>query len=816
MSPCGRRAHAHVLKLSVFALGLAFGGTPSLAQPGQTDQPSETPQGQVANSPPATSNPQGTSNPSDEKLEPVVVEKPAPQPRRTVPVANPAPSRTQPVVVPNRNPSAPARPQRTAGPTRSPRATPAQNGLSEGAQTKPETGSGPVKGYVATRSDTAMKTDTPIIETPQSIEVVPRDQLDAQQVWTAKEALRYSAGVVSDSRSNFGLYDIMYNRGFIVDRYLDGMKLQGNTGFVTPQIDLYGMERVELLRGPASVMFGQGSPGGLVNMVSKRPLDQPFGEIQLQGGSYDRFQGAFDVGGRVDPDGKYLWRLTGDTRDAGNQVQFIESEHKFIAPAFTWHPNPDTTLTILANYQVDPKGGLYNFVPSVGSVIANPNGQIPTRFYAGDPSWNLIDRTQYGAGYLFEQNIGPVFTFRQGVRYLETSGSLNQVLPLTGGLESDNATLDRYVQQDGERISSYTMDNNLQAKFATGPVEHTMLFGVDYQQTLWTQLLAQDFTSSINIYNPAYYQPIALSPFADYMSTHQKQEQTGVYVQEQAKFGNLILVGAGRRDHAHSDTLFGDTYTANGTVGNTEQNDYATTGRVGMVYLLDGGWAPYALHATSFNPTPGTEFGGTPFKPTTGTLNEGGVRYSPAGLNLMITASYFDIVEQNVLTPDPVHLGFLTQTGQIRSNGWEVEARASVTNRLDLIGSYTYINAKVTQSNDVDLGKVPLWIPRNMASGWVDYTFRDGPLDGLGFAVGERYVGYTYGDPANTELVPAYTLTDAALHYDLATWGPELKGYRFTVNATNLFDKVYVSECSTTNCLYGLRRQVLATLRYRW
>ncbi len=807
-------------------MGLAFGGAAALAQPSQTDQPNETPQGQsdspAPSNPPATSpapsNSPSTSTPSGNKLEPLVVEKPATQPRRTVPVANPAPARSAPVAVPNRNPSATVRTQRTAGPARAPRTAPAgpsQAGPSQGAQAKPETGTGPVKGFVATRSDTAMKTDTPIIETPQSIEVVPRDQLEAQQVWTAKEALRYSAGVVSDSRSNFGLYDIMYNRGFVVDRYLDGMKLQGNTGFVTPQVDLYGMERVELLRGPASVMFGQGSPGGLVNMVSKRPLDQPFGgEVELQGGSYDRFQGAFDVGGRVDPEGQYLWRLTGDMRQADNQVQFIQEEHRFIAPAFTWHPNPDTTFTILANYQVDPKGGLYNFVPAVGSVMANPNGQIPTRFYAGDPNYNLINRTQYGAGYVFEQNIGPVFTFRQGLRYLDTTGNLNQVLPL--GLEADNVTLDRYVQQDGERISSFTMDNNLQAKFATGPIQHTMLFGVDYQQTLWTQLLAQDFTSSINIYNPAYYQPIALTPFADFMSTHQKQEQMGVYVQEQAKIGNLILVGAGRRDHAHSDTLFGDTYANNGVVGNTEQNDYATTGRVGLVYLLDGGWAPYALHATSFNPTPGTEFGGTPFKPTTGTLNEGGVRYSPAGLNLMITASYYDIVEENVLTPDPVHLGFLTQTGQIRSNGWEVEARASVTNQLDLIGSYTYINAKVTQSNDVDLNKVPLWIPRNMASGWVDYTFRDGPLNGLGFAVGERFVGYTYGNPSNSELIPAYTLTDAALHYDLATWGPELKGYRFSVNATNLFDKVYVSECTNANCLYGLRRKVLATLRYRW
>jgi iron complex outermembrane recepter protein len=199
-----------------------------------------------------------------------------------------------------------------------------------------ETGFGPVSGYVAHQSATGTKTDTPIIETPQSISVVPNDQLEAQQVWTAKEALRYTAGAVYDTRGNFSAYDIIYNRGFIVNRYLDGMRLQGDSGFVTPQVQLYDTERVELLRGPASVLFGQGSPGGIVNMVSKRPTASPFGEVELQAGSFDRLQGAFDIGGPIDPAGQFDYRLTGLVLDSDNQVNFVKEQREFIAPAFTW------------------------------------------------------------------------------------------------------------------------------------------------------------------------------------------------------------------------------------------------------------------------------------------------------------------------------------------------------------------------------------------------------------------------------------------------------------------------------------------------
>lgn len=673
-----------------------------------------------------------------------------------------------------------------------------------------------MRGYVATRSATGTKTDSPIIETPQSISVVPRDQLDAQQLYSAKEALRYSAGTVPESRGNFGGYDIIYNRGFVVDRYLDGMRLQGNTGFVTPQVELYGMERVELLRGPASVLFGQGSPGGLLNMVSRRPPSMPGGEILLQAGNYGRLQGAFDVGGPIDKDGQFLYRVTGLGRFSDNQVDFVREERAFIAPAFTWRPDADTTFTILGSYQNDPRVGLYNFVPAVGSVLPNPNGKIPTSFYAGDPNFNRIDREQASIGYQFEHRVDDVWTVRQNLRYLYTSGHLDQVLPF--GLEADNRTLDRYVQANRETIGTFSMDNQLQANFSTGPLQHKLLMGLDYQRTEFTQNQVLDFTAPpIDIFSPTYRVPIG-TPTLFPSKTDQTTDQLGLYAQDQIKLGKLIVVAGGRYDRAQSDTA---TLSALDGDSHVIQRDSATTGRIGGVYLFDNGVAPYAVAATSFNPTAGIDSAGQPFRPTTGTLYEAGVRYQPPGWNALVTASVYDLTQQNVLTADtsPGNLGQLSQTGEVRSQGFEIEGRFSLTDRLDVIASYTYIDARVTKSADVaagDLGKIPLWIPHNTASVWADYTIRDGQLSGLGFAFGVRYVGDSFGDPANTLRIPDYTLVDAAIHYDLAAWGPQYKGYRFALNVSNLFDKTYVSECTGDNCLYGLRRKVLASLRYRW
>ena len=683
-----------------------------------------------------------------------------------------------------------------------------------------------MQGFVATNSLTGTKTNTPLIETPQSVSIVTRDQIDVQNSGSTKDALRYTAGIDSTNRANFYSTDIMYSRGFILNRFVDGMKLQGdNATAMAPQEELYGIERVEVLRGPSSILYGQSSPGGIVNLVSKRPTATPFADLMLQGGSFDQKNVGFDLGGAVDKNKEFQVRLTGFLHDANNQVDFVKEQRAFIMPAFTWQPTKDTTFTVIAKYQHDPYAGLYNFVPYVGSVAPNPLGQVPTSFYAGDPSYNKLDRTQSSVTSLFEHRFDDVFTVRQNMRYQDMRGNLNQVLPF---FMPDDTTLNRYVQTSSDSIKSFSMDNQLQANFATGPVKHTVLLGVDYQNTNFIDRLAQEFGPDINIYSPAYYQPI-IGPSPDDPNVsltdriNQNQRQLGFYFQDQIKIDRLVVLLGGREDIVKSNTV-DRTVTfgfANDTV--TNQNDNAFTKRIGAVYLFDSGFAPYALYATSFNPVLGAGASGQPFKPTTGTLYEAGIKYQPPGYNAFIQASVFDLKQQNVVTIDPNNPAFQSQTGEVESKGVEFEAKASVTKRLDLIASYSHANPVVTQSLNVDLGKIPVNVPRDTAAAWADYTFREGFLNGFGFGGGVRYIGQTYADQANTVVVPSYTVTDAMVHYDFGAVNPNLKGMSFRVNASNLFDTVYASQCTTlnlvgpyTNCVYGLRRQVVGTLRYRW
>jgi iron complex outermembrane recepter protein len=756
---------------------------------------------------------QNPSNPSQNNstLPPVVVQ--SPQQRQ----AKPAQANTQQA---SRSRSIPRR-------NRVSRNTVPPSPSSSSSAPRTETAYSHVDGYVATRSATGTKTDTPLLETPSSISVVTRDQIEAQNAQSAKQALAYTAGLAGESRSNFGGYDIMYSRGFIVDQYLDGMKLPGAAAQFPPQPELYGIERVELLRGPASMLFGQGSPGGLVNLVSKRPTDTPFNEMFIQGGSYDRIQGGFDSSGRVDKDGELLYRITGFAKDSDNQVNYVKEQRYYIAPSLTWRPTTDTTWTILASYQKDPDVGLYNFVPAKGSLLPNPLGKIPTSFYAGEPGFNQNERETSSVTSLFEHRFSDVFTIRQNTRYLNTTGNLEQVAPLL--LFPDSDTLARLAQGTRENLSALTTDTQGEFKFWTGSFDHKVLVGVDTQTLLYKQRFAQSSPLAgsplsappISVFNPIYGASI-LNPIDDPTSlintqTHQTSQQTGVYAQDQMKIGRLSVVGGIRYDSVQTNTDSSD-FSA-GTYSPLRQNNSATTGRIGAIYELDSGFAPYVNYATSFNPNVATS-ATQPLVPTTGESFEGGIKFQPKGSRIFAQLSVFDLTQQNVVTIDPIS-NLASQIGEVHSRGVEVEVKASVTDRLTLLASYAHIDPKVTKSLDVDIGKRPTWVPNDIAGGWADYTWHDGALNGFGAAFGMRYTGQTWGDKANTALdIPSYTLFDAALHYDLENFDPRLKGARLSVNATNLFDKTYVSQCTSQAfddaCIYGLRRQVVATLRYRW
>lgn len=666
-----------------------------------------------------------------------------------------------------------------------------------------ESAVGPVDGYLATRGLTGTKTNTPLIETPQSISVITQGQLDSQGADTLNDALRYTPGVTGEVFGNDSRVDFLQYRGFDENGtgvYRDGLQLR-STAFAEFRPELYGAQRVEILRGPASVLYGQATPGGLVNVVTKRPPSELLAELEVEVGTFEHLEGKFDIGGPIPDLEQVRFRLTGLARDSDTQVDFIEDDSFFIAPALTIEPWEDTSLTILGYYQSDRTGATNQFLPASGTLLSNPNGTIPTDRFIGEPAFDKFDRDAFAIGYVFEHQFDDTFTLRQNARYdyLDTS----YVTAFGGGFAPDLRTLNRFAfTADGE-TDLFTLDTQLQAGFTTGPADHTFLFGVDYQHFDVHDFQRFGAAPSIDLFRPSYGALVAPPPASTDLNI--TQEQIGIYAQEQVKlFDDLVLTVGGRQDFVSSDQDNDLTGTK------TEQNDSELSWRAGLVYLFDFGLAPYASYAESFLPIPGVNALGEAFEPETGEQFEIGIKYQPPGTNSSVTLSGFHLTRANVRTTDPVNPVNQVQTGEVRSRGIEVEAVASFDFGLDLIAGYSFQDVEITKSNRGDEGNRPVTVPAHLSGIWADYTIQAGPLAGLGFGGGVRYKGMTYGDAANTLEVDDYVLVDAAVHY-------EWESFTFAINAENLLGNRHVASCSSpTACFYGTDRTVIGSVRFRW
>jgi iron complex outermembrane receptor protein len=684
-----------------------------------------------------------------------------------------------------------------------------------------ESATGPVNGYVATRSATGSKTDTPILEVPQTINVVTADQIRAQGAQSVSEALRYTAGVrgeVYGGASQFDSYTQV--RGFKADLFLDGMRLPDGAAtadWATSVIEPYGLERIEVLKGPSSVLYGQSGPGGLVNMVSKRPLATPLREILLQTGSHGRAQAAFDFSGAIDPQGQFLYRLTGLGRLSETQTDFIDDDRLFIAPAFTWRPSADTTLTVMGQYQRERDGKTsFNYLPSSGTLYPNRvNGRLPWNRYAGEPGFDRFDRDQGSIGYAFEHRFNDSLSFSQNLRYTQNDVYLRAV-NRNGELLADNRTLNRAAFRIDASVRALTLDNRLEAKFRTGPLSHTALLGLDYRNETSQYDVGRGPAAAIQIFNPVYGARVA-DPGINFQRKNAELRQLGLYAQDQIKFDRWIATFSGRYDIAET-TARTHTLTTR-TLARAKANDHAFSGRAGLSYVFDNGIAPYVSVSTSFQPTAETDFFGRAFKPLTATQYEAGIKYQPNWVNASLTAAVFDIRQQNTLTadPNPAHPFARAQLGEVSVRGFDIEARAQLGEGLGLIASYAFLDHEITKSSAlIEIGKRLPATPMHQGSLWADYTFQGGPFAGLGFGGGIRYVGSTY-DTNNTVRIPSYTLVDASVNYDLGKLTPALDGAKLSIVAKNLFDRYYVSQCGNVpGCTLGSRRTVLATLSYRW
>lgn len=670
---------------------------------------------------------------------------------------------------------------------------------------------GPGVGYVATRSETGTKTNTPLIEVPQTISVVTRKQMTDQNVQSVAQALRYTSGVVPEQRgANTDSLEYLYDRGFQIDEYLNGLRLPSQLeGYNMTSFDPYLLDRIELLQGPASVLYGQASPGGILNLDSKRPTEQPIHEIMLQTGTYGRAQGSIDLSGKLNDSGTLLGRITADSFSTGTQVNGVFEQRVAVAPSLTWKPDADTSLTLFANYQYDPEAGYYNFVPAQGTIL--PGYNLSRSFNSGDPSYDQFSKTEVSIGYSFAHQFNSVWSVHSDFRYLYNWQSIHTLEPLS---IIDNGTeMTREAYYNDGTVGSATLDNHAEAKFLTGPLRHTVTFGVDWQRTEFDHTFYAGAGPNLNLVNPVYNQTVAEPTTMLATSADQLLSQEGLYAQDQVRLGRWAFLAGVRED-------FTSEYTHLLTSGaDTRTNDAAFTWRTGLVYLFDNGFAPYVSYSTSFQPTTGTSYSGAAFKPTTGQQYEAGVKYQPPGWNSFITASVFNLTEQNVLTTDPNHTSFEVQTGEVRSRGFELEGHANLTDNLHVIASYTYTGLKNTQSTTTSLGKVPVGIPANMFSAWVDDDLPWHWSRGLELGGGVRYIGSTWADTANTYKVPGVTLFDLAAHYDLGRAFPDLpkfQGLSLGLTASNLFNRSYLAYCSSGSCVYGAGRVVLGSLKYRW
>ncbi|PZQ88763.1 MAG: TonB-dependent siderophore receptor [Leifsonia xyli] len=692
---------------------------------------------------------------------------------------------------------------------------------------------GPLKDFVATRTRGGTKTDTPLRETPASVSVIGRKQIEATGSRTLGEATRYTAGV----RELFGGADPRYDqyqiRGFNASTtglYLDGLQLLASSGLPF-KLEPYGLDRIEILRGPSSVLYGGTNPGGLINAVSKKPTEELFAEVTTGINSFGNLYGGFDVGGPIDgkPDTKapispqWFYRVTGMGKIGDTQTDHSDDDRVFIAPSVTYKPDEDTSFTVLASYQRDRTTGV-PFLPYVGTVTKAPFGRIPTDFITSKGHegglYNGVKREQAMLGYQFEHRLDDTFTVRQNARY---SRGENELFSLIGGgyvgRNPASGQLNRLGFFANPKVDLFTVDTQVEARFATGALQHTTLFGVDYKHVKFDDTQRTGPASPIDIDDPDYGQPFGgLTTLG--IRAISKQDQIGGYVQDQIKLGRLNIVFGGRLDNA--TTKVDNRLNA---LLSDKNSDTAFSGRAGLVYDLGFGVSPYVSYSNSFQPLVGINNATQQIlKPEKGEQYEAGVKFQPEGWRSFITAAVFDLKRKNFLVANPANAQQTIQSGEARSRGVEIEAVASLAEGLDLVASYTDFNIENTKNLDpFVVGLAPFNTPERYASAFLDYTIQTGDLQGLGAGFGVRYmgkaiiddpatpaIGTTPAKPRGTLPLPHYTLADAVVHYEKGAW-------RGAVNVSNLFDKTFVAQCSSaTQCFYGERRKVTASLTYRW
>jgi iron complex outermembrane receptor protein len=726
-------------------------------------------------------------------------------------------------------------------------------------------GVAPVQNYVAQDAATGTKTDTPLRETPQSISVVGAEQIRDQGARTLQETLRYVPGVLADPYGADSRGDYAFIRGITAAKYLDGLRTGYGYYVNEAAIDPFTLERVEVLRGPSSMLYGQSTTGGIVNAVSKRPSAETHREITVEYGSFDFKQVKVDMTGPITTDGKWLYRVVGAARDADTQVDFVENDRVFIAPSITYKPTNDTSITVQTSFNKSQSGSVQQFLPRQGTLEANPitGKRISRSSFHGEPG-DYYDTDAQSVSLLLDHKLSDGLSFHHISRYTHTENSYESTYPavlsqsrimqlnyiLTAGGSTTfpldlgdapymNSTQDWLARARIIRFTETDVlngDTHLTGEFNTGPIWHKVTAGHDFMDYDASGKRSNTLLDNIPFlgqtpydpYNPTYGQTsflIDLNTLAPFDGTlhafGENQINHGIYVQDQLKLGRWTAVLGLRQDWLHIDGL-----------GYRESSDEeATTGRAGLMYAFDFGLTPYVTYSTSFTPQPGNFVRASPSdttliaaKPLEGEQVEVGFKYQTPGLPFVINAAVYELTETNrIIQPEVISDPLQGADAKVR--GFEFEAAGQLTRELKIIGSYAYTDSEYTRYEYFPhkVGAQIEGVPKHQASLWGIYTFNDGWAKGLSLGAGVRYVGET--SDVGTQLVgptyttteiftvknPSYTLLDAMVSYETDDW-------RWQLTAQNLEDKEVITSCTADrgDCFIGQARTIITGFTYKF
>nr|WP_082672357.1 TonB-dependent siderophore receptor [Type-D symbiont of Plautia stali] len=660
-----------------------------------------------------------------------------------------------------------------------------------------ESANSPTQGYLATRSSGSSKTDQPLITTPQSISVVTRQQMEDQGAQDLNQALNYTPGVFTNFGGAATRYDTIALRGFhggdVDNTFLDGLRIMSDGGsFNILQVDNWFLDRVDVIKGPSSALYGQTVPGGLVNLVSKRPQFAEEGHFRLSTGTNATNSAAIDYTNAIND--QWAFRLTGITRNSDTQYDHTREEKYAISPQLMWQPSEDTNLVLRAYLQKDPSGGYHGSVPAEGTLYSHNGRKLSDSFYEGDSALDQFKRNEQIYSYDFSHRFNEVWSFYSTASYSHSNVDLDQVYQI--GWDATNPDLlTRYYSGERSSLSAWANDNRLQADFSTGAVQHRVILGAEYHRYKNDLSNASGYASSLN---PWTGEAVGTMPDYSWTESTRRYYQTGIYLQDELQLDRWHLDLSGRYDRIVSNN------------GTSRRQDDHISGRAALLYAFDSGISPYVSWSQAITPASLTDPDGNQLKPTTSEQYEAGVKYQPVGTRDMYSIALYDLTQNDVANRNVIDSTF-TPSGKVHSQGIELEARNQLTPRLSTIAGYTLNHLRFKDSVDGNEGHTPYVTPNSMASFWGHYQFDYG----LSAGAGVRYIGKQWADNENTTRLPSVTLFDASVRADLGAWNSQLKGAWLQVNANNMTDKKYLTACYGTGyCYRGAERTVMATVGY--